>query len=38
MSEAINDAGECEDHAGESQPDYPVADRDSYLEYLRDHE
>lgn len=37
MSEAINGAGECEDHAGESQPDYPIADRDSYLEYMREH-
>jgi len=32
---ALNDAGECTDHAGESSLDYPKADRDSYVENIQ---
>lgn len=35
MAEAVNSAGECVDHAGESELDYPEADLESYIEYIQ---
>ena len=34
--EDINDEGECSDHEGESVPDYPEADQDSFIENMQD--
>jgi hypothetical protein len=34
---ALNSASECSDHAGESVPDYPEEDADSYIEYVQNH-
>lgn len=36
--EDLNDANECADHAGESVPDYPKGDADSYVEYVQNHD
>lgn len=38
MADALSDAGECADHAGESIPDYPEADRESYIAYIQKDE
>jgi hypothetical protein len=35
LAEDINDSMECEEHAGESLPDYPDDDGDSYIENVR---
>lgn len=35
MADDINDAGECADHEGESVPDYPEDDLDSYIENIQ---
>ncbi|MBN3815244.1 hypothetical protein G3N57_00860 [Paraburkholderia sp. Se-20369] len=37
-SEDLNEAGECEIHDGESVPDYPEEDADSYIENVRNNE
>ncbi|HDR9318645.1 TPA: hypothetical protein QDB16_005215 [Burkholderia vietnamiensis] len=37
-SEDLNEAGECEKHEGESVPDYPEEDADSYIENVRNNE
>jgi hypothetical protein len=34
---ALNSASECSDHAGESVPDYPEEDADSYIEHVQNH-
>ncbi|BCF95890.1 hypothetical protein PPGU19_004590 [Paraburkholderia sp. PGU19] len=36
-SEDLNEAGECEKHDGESVPDYPVEDAESYIENIRNN-
>jgi hypothetical protein len=33
----LNGANECRDHAGESVPDYPEEDADSYIKYVQIH-
>ncbi|AXT48861.1 hypothetical protein D1345_23025 [Chromobacterium rhizoryzae] len=33
--EDLNEASECANHEGESVPDYPDEDLDSYIEYVR---
>ena len=35
LADDLNDADECEDHAGESVPDYPEEDEDSFIEYIQ---
>ena len=37
LAEDINEAGECPDHEGESIPDYPEEDRDSYIENIQNN-
>lgn len=37
-SEDLNEAGECEMHAGESVPDYPEEDAESFMENIRNNE
>lgn len=37
-SEELNEAGECDTHAGESVPDYPEEDAESYIENVRNNE
>lgn len=37
LAEHINQHGECPDHKGESAPDYPEEDRESYIEYIQNH-
>ncbi|KVP75422.1 hypothetical protein WJ96_06850 [Burkholderia ubonensis] len=37
-SEDLNEAGECEIHDGESVPDYPDEDAESYIENVRNNE
>lgn len=37
-SEDLNEACECEMHDGESVPDYPDEDADSYIENVRNNE
>lgn len=34
-AELINGAGECPEHYGESVPDYPVEDLESYIENVQ---
>ncbi|MGT2456554.1 hypothetical protein ACU4GI_26485 [Cupriavidus basilensis] len=36
-SEDLNEAGECETHDGESEPDYPEEDAESFIENIRNN-
>ncbi|WP_258009879.1 MULTISPECIES: hypothetical protein [Burkholderia] len=37
-SDDLNEADECEKHEGESAPDYPEEDAESYVENVRNNE
>jgi hypothetical protein len=37
LADDLNDANECPDHAGESVPDYPESDGDSFIENIQNN-
>lgn len=37
FADDLNEASECSEHEGESVPDYPEDDEDSFIEYVQNH-